>query len=86
MGVSGHGLNSCGCQDKLLLESTGNSTEPLCSANVEEFRMYIIDCELVKNDSSPLSYLSLNIVTCLTKTRVWIGDSVYWIFTSCNYK
>jgi hypothetical protein len=22
----------------------------------------------------------------VTKTRVWIGESVYWIFTSRNYK
>jgi hypothetical protein len=22
----------------------------------------------------------------VTKTRVWIGESVYWIFTSHNYK
>jgi hypothetical protein len=40
-------------------------------------------------DLHKLGYTSFLIVlsrVTVTKARVWIGESVYWIFTSCNYK
>jgi hypothetical protein len=48
--------------------------------------LYLFRPNNKSTNEAKITHIHIFLRVSVTKTRVWIGESIYWIFTNCNCK